>query len=111
MKYSLSSYESGSSTQMVDTFASDLCVADSNISDSSISLSQASCAGLFDLNNKKTLYAFNVNQQVNPASLTKVMTALVALKYGKLDQVLTASSDVYISESGAQLIGLKKAIR
>ena len=108
MKYSLSSYESESSTQMVDTFASNLCVADSNISDSSISLSQASCAGLFDLNNKKTLYAVNVNQQVNPASLTKVMTALVALKYGKLDQVLTASSDVYISESGAQLIGLKE---
>ena len=38
MKYSLSSYESESSTQMVDTFASNLCVADSNISDSSISL-------------------------------------------------------------------------
>jgi D-alanyl-D-alanine carboxypeptidase len=108
MKYSLSAYKNGGSTQMLDTFASNLCVVNSDIADSSVSLSEASCAGLFDLKNKKTLYAVNVNKQVEPASLTKVMTALVALKYGKLDQMLTASSDVYISENGAQLIGLKE---
>ena len=93
---------------MLDTYAANLCVVNSDIADSAISLSDASCAGLFDLKNRKTLYAVNVNKQVEPASLTKVMTALVALKYGKLDQVLTASSDVYISENGAQLIGLKE---
>ncbi len=108
MKYSLSSYKSGGSTEMLDTYAANLCVVNSDIADSAISLSDASCAGLFDLKNRKTLYAVNVNKQVEPASLTKVMTALVALKYGKLDQVLTASSDVYISENGAQLIGLKE---
>ena len=93
---------------MLDTYAANLCVVNSDIADSAISLSDASCARLFDLKNRKTLYAVNVNKQVEPASLTKVMTALVALKYGKLDQVLTASSDVYISENGAQLIGLKE---
>ena len=93
---------------MLDTYAANLCVVNSDIADSAISLSDASCAGLFDLKNRKTLYAVNVNKQVEPASLTKVMTALVALKYGKLDQVLIASSDVYISENGAQLIGLKE---
>jgi D-alanyl-D-alanine carboxypeptidase len=35
------------------------------------------------------------------------MTALVALKNGSLDQVLTATSNVTITESGAQLCGLK----
>jgi D-alanyl-D-alanine carboxypeptidase len=35
------------------------------------------------------------------------MTALVALKYGSTDQMLTASENVIITESGAQLCGLK----
>ena len=43
-----------------------------------------------------------------PASLTKTMTALLALKYGHLEDTITASANVYISESGAQLIGLKE---
>lgn len=44
---------------------------------------------------------------MNPASLTKVMTALVALKRGNRDDVLTASSNVKINESGAQVCGLE----
>ena len=44
---------------------------------------------------------------MNPASLTKVMTALVALKYGKPDDVYVASENVKITESGAVLCGLK----
>ena len=63
------------------------------------------------MNKKETLFAKNVNTQVQPASLTKVMTALVALKYGSLDQVLVAGSDVYVNESGAQKIGLKEGDR
>ena len=42
-----------------------------------------------------------------PASLTKVMTALIALKYGQLDDTVTASQNVLITESGAQLCGFK----
>ena len=38
-----------------------------------------------------TLYAKNANEQLDPASLTKVMTALVALKHGSPEQLLTAS--------------------
>ena len=106
--YSTDSVYTSFSSDMVDTFASDLCVVGSDITDSNISMSKNSCAGLFDLNNRETLYAINVNEQVDPASLTKIMTALVALKYGSLDQVLTATSAVNINESGAQLIGLKE---
>jgi D-alanyl-D-alanine carboxypeptidase len=46
-----------------------------------------------------------------PASLTKVMTAYCALKYGSPDQVLVAGSDVGVTESGAQKIGLKQGDR
>ena len=106
--YSTESVYTSISSDMLDTFASDLCVVGSDITDSNISMSKNSCAGLFDLNNRETLYALNVNERVDPASLTKIMTALVALKYGSLDQILTATKAVNINESGAQLIGLKE---
>ena len=86
-------------------------MVDTDITDSEVSLSEQASAGLFDLNRKQTLYAKNVNLQVQPASLTKIMTAYVALKYGTLDQVLVAGSDVYVDESGAQKIGLKEGDR
>ena len=87
-------------------FAGDLCVTNSDIGDS-ITLSENSCVGLFDLSRKKTLYCKNAQLQINPASLTKVMTAVVALKNGSLDQLLIADEDVYVYEDGAQKIGLK----
>ena len=92
------------------TFASDLCVADEDVSspESEIAIADKASAGLFDLTKRETLYAQNINLRVGPASLTKVMTAYVALKYGELDQVLTAKKDVYVTESGAQKVNLKE---
>lgn len=96
-----------SNQETVEPFAADLCVASKDITSAGIDLSDVGAAALFDTKNLETLYALNVNEQVNPASLTKVMTALVALKYGSTDQMLTASQNVIITESGAQLCGLK----
>ena len=111
-RYSVQSASSDSIDSYVyPTFASDLCVADSDIISSDMALGDTVSAGLFDLNKKETLVALNVNEQVYPASLTKVMTAYVALKYGSLDQVLVAGSDVYVTESGAQKINLKEGDR
>lgn len=93
--------------QTAKPFAADLCVADGDIANTDVSLTDVGAAALFDLKQLDTLYAKNVNKQVHPASLTKIMTALVALKYGSPDQVLTASENVIITESGAQLCGLK----
>lgn len=96
-----------SNQETVEPFAADLCVASKNITTAGIDLSDVGAAALFDTKNLDTLYALNVNEQIHPASLTKVMTALVALKYGSTDQMLTASQNVIITESGAQLCGLK----
>lgn len=96
-----------SNQETVDPFAADLCVASKDITSAGIDLSDVGAAALFDTKNLETLYALNVNEQVHPASLTKVMTALVALKYGSTDQMLTASENVIITEPGAQLCGLK----
>ncbi len=108
-KYSVSSSSQDNRESTVyPTFASDLCVVSSDINSSDVALSEPTSAGLFDLRKKETLYAKDVNMQVHPASLTKVMTALVALKYGDMSQNLVAGSDVYVTESGAQKINLKE---
>ena len=75
--------------------------------DGSVDMTQASAAVLFDVNNREVLYSKNAHERLYPASLTKVMTALVALKNASLDTVLTATDSVKINESGAQLCGLK----
>ena len=111
-KYSATASNSaGVDASVYPTFASDLCVVNSDIHSSDLSLTDTASAGLFNLSEKETIYARNVNAQVQPASLTKIMTAYVALKYGSLDQVLVAGSDVYVDESGAQKINLKEGDR
>ncbi len=95
--------------EQAELFAEDLCVASSDITDGAdVDMSEASSAGLFDLNRCKVLYAKNIHEKLYPASLTKVMTALVALKYGNTDDIITVSAtSAGITESGAQLCGLE----
>lgn len=89
-------------------FAADLCVVTDDVAEGTdVDMSQATAAILFSLDDNRVIYAKNAHEVLHPASLTKVMTALVALRYGSLDQQLTATSAVNITESGAQLCGLK----
>ena len=71
-------------------------------------MSNASGGALFDVNNHETIYAKNIYEKLAPASLTKVLTAVVALKNASEDTLLTATSNVKITESGAQVCGLKE---
>lgn len=55
------------------------------------------------------LYASDVYEKLYPASLTKLMTTLVVLKYAELTDKVTVSYNAsHISESGAKLCGLKE---
>lgn len=93
---------------VAEPFASNLCVVTNDVTnDENPDMSQVGAAILFDLNNREILYSKSAHTVLDPASLTKVMTALVALQNGSLDQRLTATSSVNITESGAQLCGLK----
>lgn len=95
-------------TDTASSFAQDLCVVTDNVmNDETVDMSQATAAVLFDLNNREVLYSKNAHERLHPASLTKVLTALVVLKNASLDQTLTATDAVTITESGAQLCGLK----
>ncbi len=108
--YPVSSYRiiNPDTTTIASSFAADLCVTDHDVSaPTGLELTDNSIAGLFSLNDSNVLYARDIHEKIYPASLTKVMTALVALKYGNLDDVLVASENVIISEAGAQTFGLK----
>lgn len=94
------------SEERADAFSSSLCVGESNVNADALSLN-AGAAALFDLNRRQVLYAKNMHEQVYPASITKILTALVALDQGSLDDTLVASTGVQINESGAQLAGVK----
>lgn len=96
-------------TIVATSFAADLCVTeDNNSGDLVVDMSKATVAGLFDVNNKNTLYAKNIHQRMNPASLTKIVTALVALKYGNMSDVITVPGDIYFQEDSVQVSGIKK---
>lgn len=90
----------------VDSFASELCVVESDVLSDSVNISSGSSVGLYDIYDQSTLYSKNAHTQVYPASLTKIMTALVALKHGSIDSVLTASTNVKINEYDAQKMNL-----
>lgn len=98
----------GKMSGAAEPFATDLCVITEDIiNDENVDMSQAESAVLFDLNNTDVLYSKNAHERLYPASLTKVMTALVALQHSSMDQKLTATDSVIITEPGAQLCGLK----
>jgi len=102
--FSVASHAQG---KTIDAFASGLCVTAGDVSEGTdVDMSQATAAGLFDISLGKVIYAKNIHDKLNPASLTKILTALCALKYGNPDDVLTATENVYISEAGAVKFGL-----
>lgn len=102
--FSVASHTQG---KRMDTFASGLCVTVGDVTaGTDVDMSQATAAGLFDISSGKVIYAKNVHEKLNPASLTKILTALCALKYGNPDDILTATENVYISESGAVKLGV-----
>lgn len=93
-------------------FASDLCVISTDYMEgTTVSVETEAAAGLFDVNHNKVIYAKNIHERLNPASLTKIMTAIVAIKYGNTEDMIVCSENVKITEPGASLCGLKAGDR
>ena len=104
-------FDSANNEAGCESFASSLCVTDSDIISADAASIAAEAGGLFCAYDNETLYSKNANAKMNPASLTKVMTALLALEYGNLEDTLTASSNVIINENGAQVMHLNEGDR
>ena len=89
-----------------EPFAEDLCVVtDESAFDEGLVTSEA--AALFDEDGREVLYSKDAFERLYPASITKVMTALVALEYGNLSDQVTVTEDAVITESGASLCGIE----
>jgi D-alanyl-D-alanine carboxypeptidase (penicillin-binding protein 5/6) len=56
----------------------------------------ARAAVILDAGSGAVLFAKNADERMQPASLTKLMTGLVAVERGRLDQRITASERVYV---------------
>ncbi|MDO4278616.1 MAG: D-alanyl-D-alanine carboxypeptidase family protein [Lachnoclostridium edouardi] len=91
-------------------FASDLCVVEdeSLFSDNSIS---SEAAALFSIDDSSVLFSKNAFETLYPASITKVMTALIAIKYGNLSDQVTVTDSAVITEQGATLCNIKPGDR
>ena len=93
----------------IDAFAAALCVGNSNVTTGTmVNMTEANAAALFDINNSNIIYGKNLHQRLHPASLTKVLTALVALEEGNPDDIIRVTKEVKITESGATLCGLEE---
>lgn len=79
----------------IEPYASDICVIgfDDTVADDSIHDYVAEAAGVFLTESTEVTYAQKIHEKLYPASTTKILTALVALKYGNLDEYITVSSE------------------
>lgn len=57
----------------------------------------AQAAVLMDIDTKVILYAKNIHEKLYPASTTKIMTCLLAMENGNLDDMITFSHDAVFS--------------
>jgi D-alanyl-D-alanine carboxypeptidase (penicillin-binding protein 5/6) len=92
-----------------ELFAKNLCVVplDAKIEEDN-NLTAISTL-IFDTTDQKILYEDNIYKKIYPASITKIMTALVTLKYADLSDTVTVSKNAAnITESGAKLCGFKE---
>ena len=60
-------------------------------------LEAAGSAMLFEIQSETMMYAWNPDKQMDPASLVKIMTALVALERGDLNSIVTVSVNAMAS--------------
>lgn len=105
--FDLSSNESGfsqlfSSQTHASSYADEICVSPDTVNLEGVSLN-AGAAGVFSEGDKSVPYAKGIHEKIYPASLTKIMTTLVALKYGNLDDLVTVGPECRDIEMGSSV--------
>lgn len=92
-----------------DFFARDLVVLTDEDDGTNDDLVHSTAAFLFDVTNNQVLYSKNPFEKLYPASLTKLMTALVVLRRGELSDTVNISYNAsHIPVSGAKVCGFKE---
>ena len=96
------------STQKADSFASSYAVSSGNMSLEGVAISDTTKAGLFDLDHGSVMFAQNIHEKSYPASITKIMTAILAFKNGNMDDIVTIPAEALNQESGSTEIGFQE---
>ena len=96
------------STQKADSFASSYAVSSGNMSLEGVAISDTTKAGLFDLDHESVMFAQNIHEKSYPASITKIMTAILAFKHGNMDDIVTIPAEALNQESGSTEIGFQE---
>lgn len=103
-------FESQDVRECAEPFAANLCIpGDESTSENEIDTGPESYAAamLFDLKGKKTMYCRSPYERLYPASMTKVLTAIIAMENCDMDQVLTADESCVLTENDVQKIKLR----
>ena len=87
-------------------FAADLCVP-GNYEKLNADGIEAEAFALFSLDDGEVAAQQNIYQRVYPASTTKILTCLIALENGDLDEEVTVPEAARISVSGSSMADLK----
>ncbi|MDO4518949.1 MAG: serine hydrolase [Eubacteriales bacterium] len=89
----------------LNMFATNLCVVSGDVPLESATLEADQTGLLFDLSSNTPMYAKGVYQRIYPASITKIMTAMLVFEYGNLDEVVTITEEDVNLEEGSQVCG------
>lgn len=90
-------------------FSSNICVVPKNKNNSEDKEISAGGALLINRTKNECLFSKNIYDKMYPASITKLITTLVALKHNSLEETVTISKNAsHITEIGAQLCGFKQ---
>lgn len=71
----------------------------------------ASAAVLIDADSGRVLYSYNQDAQMGIASTTKILTALVAIQYGNLGDVVTVSQTAAYTEGSSMYLSVGEELR
>ena len=89
-----------------DSFAKNLCVVTGEEGEEDASVT-AEAAAAFGIDSKQVIFQKNPFERLYPASITKVMTALVVLEHYNLNETVTFSETATTNlESGAVALGV-----
>lgn len=88
--------------RLAETFAAKLCVIDGQEAAPDEAVG-AEAAAVFSLSDHSVLVERHALERLYPASMTKVLTALVAIRQGNLTDLVTVGQEAVITEAGASL--------
>lgn len=94
---------------VTDFFASDLTVITDEYNHMTDYAINSTSALIVNSSKNEVIFSNNIYEKMYPASITKILTALVVLQNADLSDTVTVSYNAsHITESGATLMGLKE---